>query len=260
MQTLTTEQRKAILDRQIDSMFAAGYRINSRTDTSAVMVRGKKINHLLHFLIGVFTSGLWWIVWLILALRGGEKETRIWVDEHGKLTQAGVVPRRGRLVFWIAAVGVVAADQGTKAIVRGTMDVGDAWPDGWPVNIRYVTNTGAAFGSLQNATTFLIAMSLIGLAAIYLYYRNPPFQHWLASVGIGMMLGGAVGNLIDRVRLGRVTDFIHFPHWPNFNVADSSIFVGVAIILAGYLLFGETKPAASPVMPAEPHEDAPPDG
>jgi len=55
---------------------------------------------------------------------------------------------------------------------------------------------------------------------------------------------GAVGNLIDRVRLGRVTDFIHFPHWPNFNVADSSIFVGVAIILAGYLLFGETKPAS----------------
>jgi signal peptidase II len=166
----------------------------------------------------------------------------------------------GRLVFWIAAFGVVAADQGTKAVVRGTMNVGDGWPDGWPVNIRYVTNTGAAFGSLQNATTFLIAMSLIGLAAIYLYYRNPPFQHWLASVGIGMMLGGAVGNLIDRVRLGRVTDFIHFPHWPNFNVADSSIFVGVAIILAGYLLFGETKPATSPAIPAEPHEDAPPDG
>jgi signal peptidase II len=166
----------------------------------------------------------------------------------------------GRLVFWIAAIGVVALDQATKAIVRGTMNVGDAWPDGWPVNIRYVTNTGAAFGSLQNATTFLIAMSLIGLAAIYVYYRNPPFHHWLASVGIGMMLGGAVGNLIDRVRLGRVTDFIHLPHWPNFNVADSSIFVGVAIILAGYLLFGETKPASSPALPTEPHEDAPADG
>jgi len=72
----------------------------------------------------------------------------------------------GHLVFWIAAASVVAIDQATKAIVRGTMNVGDAWPEDWPVNIRYVTNTVAAFGSLQNATTFLIAMSLIGLAAI----------------------------------------------------------------------------------------------
>ena len=179
-------------------------------------------------------------------------------------TEAPAPPRKrvalGRLVFWIAALSVVALDQATKGIVRGSLEVGEEWPSGSPINVRYVTNSGAAFGSLQSATTFLIAMSLIGLAAIYLYYRNPPFQHWLASVGIGMMLGGAVGNLIDRVRLGRVTDFIHFPHWPNFNVADSSIFVGVAIIVSGYLLLGETKPVAQPAAPAEPHEDAPADG
>jgi signal peptidase II len=97
-------------------------------------------------------------------------------------------------------------------------------------------------------------MTLIGLAAIYLYYRNPPFQHWLASIGIGMMLGGALGNLIDRVRVGRVTDFIHFPNFPNFNVADASINIGVAIIVIGYLLFGQKK------EPTETHEDAPADG
>lgn len=165
----------------------------------------------------------------------------------------------GRLAFWFAALSVAAADQATKAIVRWRLNVGGEWPHGWPINISYVTNSGAAFGSLQNATTFLIAMTFIGLAAIYLYYRNPPFQHWLASVGIGMMLGGAVGNLIDRVRLGRVTDFIHFPHWPNFNVADSSIFVGVSIILIGYVLFGEKQPEQQTATPAEPHEDAPAD-
>ena len=174
--------------------------------------------------------------------------------------EAPARPRRrvalGRFAFWIAAASVVALDQLTKAIVRSTMDVGERWPtNDWPIYFRYVTNTGAAFGSLQNATTLLIAMTFIGLAAIYLYYRNPPFQHWIASVAIGMMLGGALGNLIDRVRVGRVVDFIHFPHFPNFNVADSSINIGVAILVVGYLLFGEKKSA-----PPETHEDAPADG
>ncbi|MEO8458192.1 MAG: signal peptidase II [Chloroflexota bacterium] len=165
----------------------------------------------------------------------------------------------GRYVFWLAAVLVVALDQITKAIVRSTLDVGERWPTSGPVYFRYVTNTGAAFGSLQNATTLLIGMTFIGLAAIYLYYRNPPFQHWIASVAIGMMLGGAIGNLIDRVRVGRVTDFAHlFPHFPNFNVADSSISIGVTIIIIGYLLFGEQqkpKPAPAPETHADPPAD-----
>jgi signal peptidase II len=176
-------------------------------------------------------------------------------------TAAPARPKRslslGRYGFWLAAVTVVVLDQVTKAIIRSTMDLGERWPASGPVYLRYVTNTGAAFGSLQNATTFLILMTFIGLAAIYLYYRNPPFHHWAASVAIGMMLGGAIGNLIDRVRVGRVTDFVHlFPHFPNFNVADSSISIGVTVIVIGYLLFGEKKPAP----PAEPHEDAPSDG
>ena len=60
---------------------------------------------------------------------------------------------------------------------------------------------------------------------------------------MGMMLGGAVGNLVDRVRLGRVTDFIDFPLWPSFNVADSSVVVGIGVLLAGYALFAERPPA-----------------
>ena len=162
----------------------------------------------------------------------------------------------GRFVFWLSGAAVVALDQATKTVVRSTMEIGEAWPsDDWPVYVRYVTNTGAAFGSLQNATTLLIGMTFVGLGAIYLYYRNPPFQHWVASVAIGMMLGGAIGNLIDRVRVGRVADFIHFPHFPNFNVADASINIGVAILIFGYLLFGGKKPA-----PDETDEDTPADG
>jgi signal peptidase II len=62
---------------------------------------------------------------------------------------------------------------------------------------------------------------------------------------MGMMLGGAIGNLVDRLRVGRVTDFIDFPFWPAFNVADSSIVVGIAILLLGYVLFAERPPAKS---------------
>lgn len=150
-------------------------------------------------------------------------------------------------VFWTAAAVVVVLDQLTKAAIRAVMDRGEFWPsEDWPLRLHYVTNTGAAFGILENQTVFLVLMTLIGLAAIYLYYRNPPFDHFLAPLAIGMMLGGAAGNLIDRVRAGWVTDFIEVPMWPAFNVADSSITIGVTVMVLGYLfLAGRTKAAAS---------------
>ena len=141
-----------------------------------------------------------------------------------------------RLLFWGAALTVIALDQGTKAVIRAWLERGESWPDAdWPVRIRYVTNTGAAFGILEDKTAFLSIMALIGLAAIYLYYRYPPFEHGVVPIAIGMMLGGAAGNLIDRIRLGRVTDFVDFRFWPAFNVADSSISIGIFILLVGYL-------------------------
>jgi signal peptidase II len=166
---------------------------------------------------------------------------------------------RGSLMFWGTALAVVGLDQLTKAIVRSSLAVGDSWPADWPVRIKNVTNSGAAFSSLQGATVFLIVMTFFGLAAIYLYYRNPPFQHWAAAIAIGLMLGGAVGNLIDRIRVGRVTDFVDFFGFPTFNVADSSITIGVATIVIGYLLFAE-KQIESRAPPEPPHEDAPADG
>ena len=156
-------------------------------------------------------------------------------------------PRARLLLFWGAAAAVIALDQVTKTIIRSALERGESWPDpDWPVRIRYVTNTGAAFGILQDQTSFLIVMALIGLAAIYLYYRYPPFEHGVVPIAIGMMLGGAAGNLIDRIRLGRVTDFIDFRFWPAFNVADSSISIGIVVILAGYVLFFPGSQQATP--------------
>lgn len=148
-----------------------------------------------------------------------------------------------RLLFLAAATAVVALDQLTKAIVRGSLERGESWPSGdWPVHIRYVTNTGAAFGFLQDQTVFLVMMTFVGLAALYIYYRYPPFDHPVTGIAIGMMLGGAVGNLVDRVRLGRVTDFIDFPMFPAFNVADSSITIGITILILGYVFLAPPTP------------------
>ena len=169
-----------------------------------------------------------------------------------RTAEAASPPARGQTAPWLrralffgAALAVLALDQATKALVRAFMERGEAWPDDSFVRLHYVTNTGAAFGILQNQTGFLIVTTVVGLAAIYLYYRYPPFDHIVAPIAIGMMLGGAAGNLLDRLRMGEVTDFIDFRFWPSFNVADSSITVGITALLIGYALFAERPPPKS---------------
>jgi signal peptidase II len=162
---------------------------------------------------------------------------------HVELERGAAEPARTRagghqwwVLFSVAAV-VLAADQLTKYLVRSHLELGEAWPSaGWFVHIEHVFNTGAAFGILQNQSAFLIITSLIGLGAIVLYFLYPPFHHPLLRVAFGMQLGGGLGNLSDRLRLGSVTDFIKFQYYPTFNVADSCIVVGVCI-LAWFLLF-----------------------
>lgn len=126
---------------------------------------------------------------------------------------------------------VVAFDQLTKFIVRNTIERGDSWPADWPVKFVYFTNTGAAFGMLQGATTLLAITSLLGIGLIVIYIMSPGFASPLMRAGFAFMLGGAIGNLIDRVLRGEVDDFIKFPNFPAFNVADSAINIGVALVI-----------------------------
>ena len=165
--------------------------------------------------------------------------------EQTKRTRATPLRLRWRrdLLFFSTAAAVLALDQITKHVIRATLERGETFPEDWPVRFVHVTNTGAAFGILQEQNAFLVITTAIGVAAILLYYWYPPFEHAIMTAAVGMILGGAVGNLSDRLRLGEVTDFIDFPRYPSFNVADSSIVVGVTVLII-LLVLG--RPGAAP--------------
>lgn len=138
--------------------------------------------------------------------------------------------------FFVVAALVVALDQFTKWVISNWIVLGDAWPNyDWPVRLVHITNSGAAFGMLQGAGPLLVVTSLMGMAAIIIYLFNPGFAHPLMRGGLALMLGGAIGNLIDRVANGEVIDFIKFPNFPAFNIADSAITIGVLLLLWGML-------------------------
>lgn len=146
--------------------------------------------------------------------------------------------RRYRIFLW--AIGVlVVCDQLTKVYIDKTFVLGESRRVITHFfHITYIRNPGAAFGILADSAVrlpFFISVSLLAIAGILWYVRrvpaDPPWQH----LALGLILGGAVGNLIDRVRLGAVIDFldVHWYnyHWPAFNLADSGICVGVGILL-----------------------------
>jgi signal peptidase II len=143
---------------------------------------------------------------------------------------------RRDLVFFLIAVAVVTVDQWTKWLVRSNLGYLESGWELGPIRIIHVVNSGAAFGILQGQTPFLIVMSMFGLAAIVLYYVYPPMDHGIIRVALGLQLGGAMGNLIDRVRLGEVTDYIDVGSFPVFNVADSAISVSIVVVLGFFLL------------------------
>lgn len=155
------------------------------------------------------------------------------------------LPRLGRadLGFLALAAVIIVGDLVTKAIIRARLDRGDAWPDpDWNVRIVHFTNTGAAFGILEGAGPLLIVASVVGVALILVYLFNPGMASPLVRAGLALMLGGAIGNLIDRAGDGKVTDFIKFPEWPAFNVADSAITIGVIILVWALVTQTQTGP------------------
>ena len=138
---------------------------------------------------------------------------------------------------WLAVIAwvVVIADRVTKIVVERRYGVGYG-PRPLVDHLLFLTvlrNSGAAFGLFQNFTAGFLVVSLLVMAAILVYYPRIPPYDWPARIGLAMVFGGAVSNAYDRGLQGSVIDFIQVPHWPVFNVADSSITVGVALLVVG---------------------------
>ena len=143
----------------------------------------------------------------------------------------------------LAAIGLaaVAADQLTKHIVTGHLALDDGIHVIGPFWIHHVQNSGIAFGLFASATSIVIVLTGIAVAWMLLFFARSGARHPVLPVALGLVIGGSVSNLVDRVRLGYVTDFIDLRYWPAFNLADSFIVVGVVILLST-LLAAERMP------------------
>ncbi len=154
----------------------------------------------------------------------------------------------------MVALTTLGIDQISKAVVRAHMVPGDslAFIHGL-INLTYIRNVGAAFGLFPGRQPIFIATSLVVLVVIAAYWRRARPTAWPVVVALGLVTGGAVGNLIDRAWLGKVTDFFEFAFFdfPVFNVADMAILAGVGILVA-WLLFAPEEGAADPAEAEEP--------
>ncbi len=139
------------------------------------------------------------------------------------------------------ALVIILADQASKWAIGQWLARGDEFPGDWPVRFVHITNSGAAFGILQDTGPLLVIVSIVGILAILFYMFNPGFAHPVMRFGLVLMFAGAVGNLIDRILAGEVIDFIKLPSWPAFNIADSAITIGV-LLLVWTILFDRSEP------------------
>ncbi|HWE64922.1 MAG TPA: signal peptidase II [Chloroflexota bacterium] len=139
----------------------------------------------------------------------------------------------GSLSLAIGAL-VVVLDQITKHWATLTLNAdpssGPSILGGW-LALVYTTNTGAAFGVLADRGILFFIIGIVVLGVVIAYWRFLPNHRPLLRISLGLQLGGATGNLIDRVRIGYVVDFIQVKDWPVFNVADSAIVCGVALLM-----------------------------
>jgi signal peptidase II len=139
-------------------------------------------------------------------------------------------------VLGLVAGAAIVADQLTKQVVGRTLELGDSVDIVGPFSIHHVQNSGIAFGLFGSRTEIVIAVTGIAVGAMLVFFARSGRRHPVLPVALGLVLGGSVANLVDRVRLGHVTDFLDLVAWPAFNLADTFIVVGVAIMFGALVL------------------------
>jgi signal peptidase II len=145
------------------------------------------------------------------------------------------------IIFIAIAFLIIFFDQISKYWIRSNLVLGQSMPETGFFRFTYAQNTGAAFSLFYGQADILAVVSILGAILILLYVfvlsrRWDFLDTRLNKIALGLMLGGTIGNLIDRIIIGHVTDFIDVGPWPVFNVADSSLVVGVIIFAFGLLI------------------------
>jgi signal peptidase II len=153
------------------------------------------------------------------------------------------------LALAAVAASAIVADQLTKAIVASELELDHSVHVVGPLSIHHVQNSGIAFGFFASATSLVILLTAGAVAWMLYFFARSGARHPVLPVALGLVIGGSVSNLVDRVRLGHVTDFLDLKFWPAFNLADSFITVGVAVLLLALLSADRTAPARAHEAP-----------
>ena len=161
--------------------------------------------------------------------------TPVSVAERSLAAQASQWAGLGAVV-----IAAIAADQLTKLIVSSQLTLDEALHVVGPFSIHHVQNSGIAFGLFASATAVVTALTAIAVGWMLVFFARSGARHPVLPVALGLLIGGSTSNLIDRIRLGHVTDFLDLRYWPAFNLADSFIVVGVGILFVA-LMLGETR-------------------
>lgn len=158
-------------------------------------------------------------------------------------SQTKRAPALQHLLLFVVAMAAIVLDQASKYLVETQMPLNTTYA---PIpsleaifRITHISNTGAAFGLFAQGGVLFMLVAAVVSVVIILYNFSLPRGFFLLRVALGLQLGGALGNLIDRVRLGHVTDFLDFGPWPVFNLADTFIVAGVVIL--GVLMLSEQR-------------------
>jgi signal peptidase II len=176
----------------------------------------------------------------------GRNEVRVGSSTDG-LTPISVAERSlaATVAQWLAlgaiALTAIAADQVTKHVVTSHLRLDEGVHVVGPFWIHHVQNSGIAFGLFASATAEVIVLTGIAVAWMLAYFARSGAKHPVLPIALGLVAGGSLSNLVDRVRLGYVTDFLDFRYWPAFNLADSFIVIGVGILVAA-LVAAEKEP------------------
>jgi signal peptidase II len=142
----------------------------------------------------------------------------------------------------VVAGAAVVADQVTKLVVTSALTIDDGVSVIGPLSIHHVRNSGIAFGLFASRTSAVIVLTTFAVGAMVVFYARSAQRHPFLPVALGLVLGGSLSNLADRIRHGYVTDFIDFRWWPAFNLADSFIVVGVALLFLSFVAADRTSP------------------